>query len=407
MKIALIIHRLNVRGGAQRQAIYFARELKKLGHDVTFYPFYFDKEKCFPELLGDFRIVSLTERFPGWDRKITRFWKIFSRPSYLVDLAATSYGARLMSTLVDRETEILNPISYRAHWVTYFYKKNIKQIPSVWMINTFPLQGWAGILKRRYDSPARKIMLFCTDWYESLKYGRAHDEITVLDERDNERTKKYFNKEAVVVRSGVDLDQFSFTLRRLNPEKITLLSVGIFSPRRRFEDVIEAVRILRERGYRVGLDIVGNPAPSPEYYQKLSALVTTYSLDEQVHFLGRLALDQELIDCYHTRDIYISANHMESWGLAIFEAMACGMPVVVSRSSGACAVLTDGRDAMLADPKSPESIASAVERLIHDPELFRSVSKNSRVCVEENISWAKYTASMLAVFERAQLSFRT
>ena len=50
MNIAIIIRRLNVKGGAQRQALSLARELKNMGHNVALYTFFYDKDKCFSDL---------------------------------------------------------------------------------------------------------------------------------------------------------------------------------------------------------------------------------------------------------------------------------------------------------------------------------------------------------------------
>jgi len=98
--------------------------------------------------------------------------------------------------------------------------------------------------------------------------------------------------------------------------------------------------------------------------------------------------------------VFVFPNHLQSWGLAVFEAMASGLPVVVSKSAGASEVLTDGENALLVNPKNPGEIAKAIQSLIDNPDLYRTLSKNGRDFVEQNISWVKYTDQMEDVFKR-------
>ena len=52
------------------------------------------------------------------------------------------------------------------------------------------------------------------------------------------------------------------------------------------------------------------------------------------------------------------------------------------------------------NPKAPEEIAAAVERLINNPELYLKLSRNGRSFVEKNITWERYAKEMLEIFEK-------
>lgn len=412
MRIALIIYRLNIRGGSQREALSFAMELKRRGHEVTLYTFYYDRENCFPEMLDEFKIVALSERFPDWEKSVAHFWRFFRRPSFFLDMKKVRLGSRLLAGLIDPATDILNPTNHWVYQVAYFYKRDVKNIPSVWMINTFPSQTWIKELKGRSDASLalswhKKVFYYFTDAYEILKYMRAQDTIMVLDERDKKRARKFFRKEATVVRNGVD-DQHFWYQERVPPSgrSVKLLSVALFMPHRRFEDVVEAVAVLVSRGQDVILDVVGDYSANPYYLERLQQIIEARNISGRVTFLGE-ASDKTLIPAYHSHDIFVHSNHLQSWGLVVFEAMSTGLPAIISKSVGAASVLTDGIHAVLAEPKSPDSIANAAERLIQDPTLFSSVSRNGRVFVEENISWKRYTDTMLGAFTAAQLNFKS
>jgi glycosyltransferase involved in cell wall biosynthesis len=90
---------------------------------------------------------------------------------------------------------------------------------------------------------------------------------------------------------------------------------------------------------------------------------------------------------------------LQSWGLVVFEAMAMGLPVIVSETAGASEVLTDHENSIIVKPKDPKGIASAVQELIQKPELYKKLSREGRKFVEKNISWPRYTEDMLKIFQ--------
>jgi len=82
-------------------------------------------------------------------------------------------------------------------------------------------------------------------------------------------------------------------------------------------------------------------------------MIKQFSLSDCVVFHGHIS-EEKLVEFYSTSDIFVFPNYPQTWGLAVFEAMGCGTPVVVSTSCGASEVLTDKENAILVPPKSPE-----------------------------------------------------
>src|SRR3989344_2951181 len=150
MKVGIILFRLNVKGGTQRQALSFAGQLKERGHDVTIYTFYFNPKNTYENLLSGLRIVSLDEYYPRWDTE-KKILGIFFRPSYLRWWFMAPRAARTPSTLIYRDTALLNPHGNVAYITSYFFFKNIKNIPLVWMLNTMPSKTWGFWKKKTYD----------------------------------------------------------------------------------------------------------------------------------------------------------------------------------------------------------------------------------------------------------------
>ncbi len=391
MKIALIIRRLNVEGGTQRQALFFAQNLKKRGHHVVVYTF-LRGEGANAELLQGLSVVPLGA-YPKSRNALIDFWN-------------ECRVSRRLAALIARDTELLNPHDQVSYRVAYYFKKYVRNIPSVWMMNDMPTKTWGYWRERecglrRRVSPFRKWIRRVYDRYDIGTAIRAQDAIAVLDNRDREWVRQFFGKEATVVRSGLDLPRFPYRpLPPIKDKKLNLLAVGILFPHRRFEDLITAVKMLSQRGYRTFCTIVGGYSPRDPYFEKLIALRSDLGLQEAVRFAGVVS-ESELVRYYQESGAFVFPCHLQSWGMAVFEAMACGTPAIVSRSAGAHEVLTDGVNAFLIEPKDPRGIAAAVEELISNPALYMQISRNGRAFVEKHISWPQYADAMLELFNAA------
>jgi len=402
MKIGIIVYRLNFKGGTQRQALCLARELIRQGHQVTLYSFKYEKDKGFTDLLEGIPIVTLSQKHPEWEKRLPKIFGFFTKPDFFVKYKHKLVGARMLAHLIDPDTDFLNPHGNFSYRVCYYVKKDIKRIPSVWMLNTMPLLTWSITRKLNTDptchtSLIKRLVYRVMDWIEIKKFVSASDDIMVLDERGRDTVRDMMQRDCHVVRSGVDVEKFPYCPRTSSSNReVKLLTVAILSPHRRFEDVIEGIRIVHKNGYRVNLSIIGAWDSSYAYYERLNSLIKAYNLGDHIKFLGRVS-DVEFIDHYQTDDIFIFCNYMHPWGLAVFEAMACGMPVIVSRSSGASEVLTDRENGLLVAPKDPQDIASAIQTLIDDSVLYGKLSSTGRAFVEKEIGWARYGEEVLGI----------
>lgn len=396
MKIALIVKNLNIKGGTQRQALCLARELKRLGHDIKAYTFSFDREKCYSDLMAEIEIISLPP-------------EKLNKKSYLPQirkLRETVYEnkiSRELARLIDKDTEVLNPHDQVSYKAAYYFKKETKNIPAVWMMNDLPLSRFIydreRICRPDFKKPLLNVMsYYLKDWYENKKFLSRQDKIVVLDNWNKGLVKKYLGREAEVVRSGLDIEKFSYRAKAMSG-RVNLLMAGIFFPHRRFEDAVEAVKILREEGRDVNLAIVGSGELDKKYYEKIVKLTADLKLNDCVSFLGRVS-DEELVRLYQEKDIFIFSNYPQTWGLAVFEAMAAGTPVIISRGAGAHEVLTDKENALIVEEKQPAQIAQAVKELADSPELYQKLNQQGRQFAEENITWRQYALKMLKIFEQ-------
>lgn len=403
MKIAIIHSRLDIIGGTQRKVLSIACALQDLGHDVKVYTLSHNKDACYPHLLKKLCVIAPAEYRKDSQKSGISMLRFFN---YFLYSRNESRTAKELARMIDRNTDILmsfNKIGFR---VAAFFKRRTKDIPSLLIMDDILTKLWALWRKSQFDPSfqlplRRKIFYWLVDWYEIRKFIRPHEYMAVIDERTREWARKHFKKNAVTVRNGLFSDYFSY-VPRMHPGKRTLrlLTAGIYFLHRRYEDCIEAIALLKKRGIDANLDIAGDYSTSEyrAYQHRLSLLTTHLDVSDRIRFMGKIS-EEELLSKYHTADVYISSNHLQSWGLAVFEAMSCGMPVVVSKSAGASEVLTHRKNAMLVSPQSPQEIADAVEELARSSALYESLSKDGREFAVKNITWEKTARQLCKIFE--------
>ncbi len=103
---------------------------------------------------------------------------------------------------------------------------------------------------------------------------------------------------------------------------------------------------------------------------------------EAVRFVGYLARDGELPDCYRAADAFVFASRTETQGLVLLEAMALGVPVVATAIMGTRDILRPGRGALVA-PEDETAFAADVVSLLRDPDLRASLGAEGREYVRE------------------------
>lgn len=81
---------------------------------------------------------------------------------------------------------------------------------------------------------------------------------------------------------------------------------------------------------------------------------------------------------YRAADVFVLPSHVEGMSNALLEAMACGLPAVATSVGAAPEMVEDGVDGFLVPPGDPDALAGAIERLLADSNLRRSVGGKAR-----------------------------
>jgi phosphatidylinositol alpha-mannosyltransferase len=207
----------------------------------------------------------------------------------------------------------------------------------------------------------------------------------------------YFPGDYRIIPNGVDVDFYSQAkpFPEFRDGKINILFVGRLEPRKGAMYLLEAYAKLK-RAYPNTRLIICNWGPQ---LGKMRRFIHANRV-EDVFFAGRVD-DMDKARFYKTADIFCApSTGQESFGIVLLEAMAAGCAVVASDIHGYKRVVQRNATGLLVEPKDPDALAGALERLIKDPELRRSLGEaGSRRAPD--FDWSHVTAELVNVYQEA------
>ena len=189
---------------------------------------------------------------------------------------------------------------------------------------------------------------------------------------------------------GVDTELFRPQLRsaamreRLHGGHSDTGNLLLYIGRLSAEKQIERIRPVLEALPHTRLALVGD-GPYRQQLEKIFAGTATT-------FVGYLAGD-ELAAAYASGDAFVFPSSTETLGLVLLEAMAAGCPVVGAERGGIPDIVSDGLNGCLYNPDQPDSLITAVQRLLGDPDdrgLLRQAARREA----ERWGWAGATEQL-------------
>jgi glycosyltransferase involved in cell wall biosynthesis len=156
--------------------------------------------------------------------------------------------------------------------------------------------------------------------------------------------------------------------------------------------LIEAVAILRERGIDACLSIAGEDDTGGRGFRSdLAALIDKLNLKSEVTLLGAVSERRVFEELQHAH-LFVLASHCEPLGVAIMEALSCGVPVISTNAGGVPEIIDHNENGYLVAPKSANEIANAVMCLIKTPDLQMKFSEAGRKKIAD-----KFNSDMSAI----------
>ncbi len=227
------------------------------------------------------------------------------------------------------------------------------------------------------------------------RYMGKIDERIAVSSAARHFVSRYFPGEYRIIPNGVDVDFYSHA--RPFPEfrdgKVNILFVGRVEPRKGAMYLLRAYAKLKETYPDTRLIVVGR---GPELGD-LRRFVQRRKIAD-VFFAGRVS-DSDKASFYKTADIYVApSTGQESFGIVLLEAMAAGCAVIASDIHGYKRVVQRNVSGLLVEPKDPDALTAALERLIRDTDLRRALGA-AGARRAPLYDWGHVTADLVQVYE--------
>lgn len=228
-------------------------------------------------------------------------------------------------------------------------------------------------------APAINWLLY---YPEERALARMTDILITINKEDYERAKHFkAGRVAYVPGVGIDLNRFnagSGTDRAakrkeigIGEEEFVLLSVGELIPRKNHRVVLEALKILKDRGEADGIRYV--ICGSGKLEEELKAAAREAGLEETVKFLGYRTDVNEIYRCC---DLFVFMSKQEGLPVALMEAMATGLPAVCTGIRGNTDLIDNKKSGEIIED-SAEALAGAITELLGKPETLASYAEEA------------------------------
>jgi glycosyltransferase involved in cell wall biosynthesis len=207
-----------------------------------------------------------------------------------------------------------------------------------------------------------------------------------------------------LIRPGVDATSFVPSGRRRQAnEPLRVVCVGALRSIKGHAYAIRAIRRLLESNVPATLQIIGgDPSPAlgePSVRGAIERELGERLLIDCVRLRGKLSRS-EIRSVLAASDVLLHLSLSEGFSVALIEAMACGLPVVVSDHAAAREALDDGVHGFVVPLEDPTSAAAALRVLYRDRQLAERMGAAGRARVVERFTLAQHLESFLGFYEQ-------
>ncbi len=236
---------------------------------------------------------------------------------------------------------------------------------------------------------------------DAIRFRRSvHRHLIALSEMNKDEVIRLYGTSAdriTVIPNGVDLERFqpSESARREVRDALSILGdafvavfVGHEFERKGLRVVLEALRLLANRGTVVHLIVAGGD-DSRDFEAEFS------DIGDRVRYVGHRS---DVERYYAAADVFVMPASFDISPLVGPEALACGLPILMTRVGGVSEYLLDGRNGWFID-REPNDLAKKLAALASDRQLRTEMSRHARASVADR-DWHAIARRFLEVMDR-------
>lgn len=364
MKVAILIgHYYPGVKGAELFAQRLAEYLVRRGNEVDVITGWWDKELARSEVINGVNVYRIRTLRLKHFSQITLFSPMFLKLLTLDRIESYDVFHSVGETMVAYAGSAMKVLRKKPHIIT---------IQGTTLVTGLG-NGLAGFILRKLSRLSLK--------HASLVHAISRELASVA--------KRFGAEDILTVPNGVDMAEFipmgkEKARKKLDipPGKSMVVCVARLVPVKGIDYLIRAIALLSQLNNRISLLVIGDGPQRSD----LEKLASELGLRDKVKFLG--ALPHEQIPLYlNAADIFVQPSLHEGLGIALIEAMSCGIPVVGTRVDGILDIIEDGENGFLVPPKDSEALAEAVKRLFADEDIRSRFITKGLETVKDKFQW--------------------
>jgi glycosyltransferase involved in cell wall biosynthesis len=243
------------------------------------------------------------------------------------------------------------------------------------------------------------VFLLLREW---VRFNfNIHRHIVCFSKQEARQLVSYYPRaegSITIIPNGVNLDRFNVNEKErcsvrheagVGEDDFILIFVGHEYERKGLYLIIEALATL---SLRCRLWVIGG---TQDEIGKALDCAARYKVEDRIKFWG---VRQDVDRLMRAADLLLLASTFEAWPLVGLEAMACGLPVLMTPVGGVSDFLAPGDNGLFIE-RNADSIACQVSKIANDPDLYRKLSDGA-VKTANGYSWASVAARYLELAQK-------
>lgn len=351
MKILQTPPRIFTAGGVERYVGDLSRELVKRGHRVKILC---AKGKVHPEGDQNLEILPL---------------------SSIGTIGNTPITPTLPLHLWKQDFDILHthlPTPWSSDWSSIIARQKDRPLV-ITFHSSITGRGFTRIIADLYNRTALRHLL------------RSAERIIITRPAYIPEQLRFFQEKIACIPIGVDISRFYPDEQEISAEIFFLSVLDEFHGFKGLDTLMAAIQLVKRKIPGIRLVIGGGGQKLPYYVR----MAETMGLSENIRFTGFIP-EERLKDYYNRSRLFVLPSRspeLETFGIVLLEAMACGRPVVATKIAGLADDITRSCSGTIVEPDDPGELATAILTILQDESLEQSMGENGRMLVREKYLW--------------------
>lgn len=223
-------------------------------------------------------------------------------------------------------------------------------------------------------------------------WRQAHTVVAKCPEEANLIRTCRPSQEVTIIPNGVDPERFVPAQAVPSPPPLRLVCVARLIRHKRQADILQAMAALVKAGFELTLDLVG----TGDDEARLRKIVGELRLHAKVAFSGYVPRSQ-VSSHYHAANVFVLASEREGMSISTMEAMACGLPIIVTRTGGTEDLVKNGVNGFTFPPGNTARLEHLLRELVEGKHDLATMGNASRARAEQ-FTWDRVSNRFLSVF---------